>query len=71
MTRTEIDELIEYLEKNYHVECEYLPYNNYNMEEIVIRSTLHTHYTEPSKVPSHQAKDVITNKLDKLDLIRF
>lgn len=71
MTRTEIDELIKELEKNYYVKCEYLAYNDYGMEEIVIRSTLHTHYTEPSKVPFQQAKYVIIDKLNKLDLIRF
>ena len=71
MTREEIYKLIKYLEKKYHVECEYLVHNNCGMEEIVIRSTLHTHYAEPSKVPFQQAQDVIINKLDKLDLIRF
>lgn len=67
MTRTEIDELIEYLEKNYHVECEYMPEHEFMPEQLMV-------WPEPPPIVfkglDFDSKN-IRGKLNALDLIRF
>lgn len=67
MTRTEIDDLIKELEKNYHVKCELAEVLEFSGEGLIITPTL------PYKFLLNDGaiKQIIINKLDKLDLIRF
>lgn len=69
MTRTEIDELIEYLEKNYHVKCSHsfsVSLFSGSEEYLKITPTLELFFRG-----ANMNKETIINKLDKLDLIRF
>jgi len=69
MTRAEIDELIEYLDKNYYVKCKYIPQDGqrYPQSQLIV-----------SLIPPPIVfkgldfdKKNITGKLNALDLIRF
>jgi hypothetical protein len=73
MTRAEIDELIEYFEKNYHVSCEYLePNDDSGLVRIRTRPTLDTEFSFPLEgVERRIIKQMIVSSLDKQDLIRF
>lgn len=69
MTRDEIQELIEYLEKNYHVKCIYTTRDDDfwgKIETLTVIPCLKLHFGD-----MQINKEIITNKLDKLDLIRF
>lgn len=67
MTRDEIDELIKYLEENYHVECKIVPVEGWSVDGLIVTPTLeHKYLLHDSSI-----KELIINKLDKLDLIRF
>lgn len=66
MTRTEIDELITYLEKNYHVKCEYVPEGEFTRQELIVTPNLSYDFSGFSLRRQH-----IIAKLDELDLIKF
>lgn len=67
MTRDEIYELIEYLEKNYHVTCMYIPQCDFEPEKLLVS------LMPPPIVFKGMDFDKknITGKLNALDLIRF
>ena len=71
MTRDEIQELIEYLEKNYHVKCLYIHQMTTRDGMEYPEKLIITPDTNITFQGLRLDKDVITNKLDKLDLIRF
>ena len=67
MTRDEIQELIEYLEKNYYVKCVYVPKDTFSPEKLLV-------YSMPPPIVfkglDFDSKN-IRGKLNALDLIRF
>lgn len=67
MTRDEIDELIEYLEKNYCVDCIYVQAtDDLDKDELRVRPNTYISFR------GHGInKERIIEELDKLDLIRF
>ena len=68
MTRDEIDELIEYLEKNYHVKCLYVPpKDEFDLGELRCQSTMSITFRNEKLFD----KEIIANELYKRDLIRF
>lgn len=67
MTRDEIDELITYLEKNYYVECELVTIEHLGKQGLVVTPTLQHRFV----LDSNLIKQIIINRLDKSDLIRF
>lgn len=67
MTRDEIDELIEYLEKNYCVKCDFVEAtHDLEYDQLNVTSTMSYHFNTFSLNKEH-----IINVIDKLDLIRF
>jgi hypothetical protein len=68
MTRTEIDELIEYLEKTYYVECRYRVLKDEFGE---VGTLMVSPFIRLSFSKDKIDKNFITNQLDALDLIRF
>lgn len=68
MTREEINELIEYLEKNYHVKCKYRIRKDEfgEVHKLVVLPTLKACFFD-----HHINKEFIISKLNALDLIRF
>ena len=72
MTRDEIQELIEYLEKNYCVKCEYEAEHKgsiFNNDRLRIYPNLPLNFSGLKySINNDKARETITNKLD---LIRF
>lgn len=68
MTRDEIQDLIEYLEKNYYVKCSYRIRKDEfgEVRKLVLVPTF-----KPCFFDHNINKEFITNELSKLDLIRF
>lgn len=67
MTRDEIDELITYLEKNYHVKCSFHHgKNDFDFDKFVITPNLSTVFTG-----KNINKETIINHVNEKDLIRF
>ena len=67
MTRDEIDDLIEYLEKNYHVKCKsYQAKDEFEVDEIRVLPLIPICFRG-----QNIRKTRILIELDKLDLIRF
>ena len=67
MTRDEIDDLIEYLEKNYYVKCKsYQAKDEFEVDEIRVLPLIPICFRG-----QNIRKTRILIELDKLDLIRF
>ena len=66
MTRDEIDELIEYLEENYHVKCEYIePADEFHIGKFVVTPNLPLAFALRDKFDKNNILNAVK------DLIRF